>query len=259
MSLQDLRTRLDQLKENERKQAIINEETKKGQLGERLLDFGTKAIPAGVAAYLTSGVLPAILPGGTTVAAAGPATAAGVGATADIGLPAAIGANLTKPTASTIMAALEGVTKGAEAKTPEEAGLAGFKAGVAPSMDKFELDKMKDFGLIPSTAKRGEINYGKPGLTLADVQGLSIPSGLQPTYTLGKSGASVKLAPIPKKTTSTTFKPSQELFEIVNGYMVAGKAPTAEDKAEMQQRYSPQEFNWVMSKFKESIAPIVLK
>lgn len=166
MSIQDLRARMDALKEQESKQAIINEQTKKGQAGEQLLEFGKKAIPAGLAAYLTAGILPAILPGGTSVAAAGPATAAGAGATADIGLGAAIAKNLA-PSATNFMAAIGGASKGANAASPQEAVLAGITSGVSPTKEKYAQmllgDKLKGLGLpkIPATAtvdKEGKVS-----------------------------------------------------------------------------------------------------
>jgi len=50
---------------------------------------------------------------------------------------------------------------------------------------------------------------------------------------------------------STTFKPSAELFAIVNEYNGKGTMPTEEDKAAMKKRYSPQEFYWLISKIKK--------
>ena len=123
------------------------------------------ALAAGLG-YVTGGVLPALLPGGATVAAAGPATAAGVGATADIGLPAAIGAGLT-PSAANVLPAIEGAFQGATAASPEEAALVGLKSGVQPTKEAYKQkllgEKLKGMGLpkIPTTAtvdKEGNIS-----------------------------------------------------------------------------------------------------
>lgn len=123
------------------------------------------ALAAGLG-YITGGVLPALLPGGTTVAAAGPATAAGVGATADIGLPAAIGAGLT-PSVANVLPAIEAGLQGATAASPEEAAITGLKSGVQPTKEAYKQkllgDKLKGMGLpkTPSTAtvdKEGNIS-----------------------------------------------------------------------------------------------------
>lgn len=127
--------------------------------------LGKAALAAGLG-YITGGVLPALLPGGTTVAAAGPATAAGVGATADIGLPAAFSAGLT-PSAANVLPAIEAATQGATAASPEEAAFAGLKSGVQPVKEAYTQkllgDKLGAMGLpkIPTTAtvdKEGNVS-----------------------------------------------------------------------------------------------------
>ena len=120
-----------------------------------------KAIIGGGLGYLTAGVLPAIL-GGGTVAAAGPVTAAGVGATANVGLPAAIGAGLA-PSAANITSALKGGIDASNDKTPEEAIISGIKTGAQPTIQAGETAAMGKMGLSPATAKVGNVNY-KAGL-----------------------------------------------------------------------------------------------
>ena len=63
--------------------------------------------------------------------------------------------------------------------------------------------------------------------------------------------------PNPPKTekTSTTFKPSDELFGVVNEYNSKGTTPTPEDVAAMKIRYSPQEVYWLLSKIKKPGKP----
>jgi hypothetical protein len=148
------------------------------------------ALGAGLA-YLSGGILPALLPGGASVAAAGPVTAAGVGATTNIGIPAAIGANLMNPSSSAVLNAIQGGIKGMEAKDTTGSAIEGLKAGTEPTV-------MEGLGLSPSTGKRGEIDYSRAGLSLDDLRKINIP-GLEPNYTIGKGGATVQL----KKPTAT--------------------------------------------------------
>jgi hypothetical protein len=82
--------------------------------------------------------------------------------------------------------------------TPERAGLAGISAGIEkglPYLERAETAKRaKEAGLAPSEMTKGEIAYKKPGLTLADLQGLNIPGtvakgGTIPAVSLGRLSA----------------------------------------------------------------------
>lgn len=144
------------------------------------------AVGAGLG-YLSGGILPALLPGGATVAAAGPVTAAGAGATANIGIPAAIGANLMNPSSSTILSAIQGGTKAMEAKDMGGATIEGLKAGTEPTV-------MQGLGLSPNSGKKGEIDYSRPGLSLEDLQRINLP-GMTPNYNVGRGGATATFKP----------------------------------------------------------------
>jgi hypothetical protein len=113
--------------------------------------------------------------------------------------------------------------------SPEKAGLAGALAGIEkglPYLERAETAKRaKEMGLVPSELAKGEVTYKKPGLTLADLQGISIP-GLTPTYTIGKTGASVRLAPKTVARSGTTLTGMTEAQAKQRVSLLLSKSPS---------------------------------
>jgi len=216
------------------------------------------ALGAGLA-YLTGGAASML-----------PEVAGGTGATL---------AEAFTPTMTNIGSAIAGGAKGYEAKEPIGAAISGIQTGTQPAIDRATANTTKTFlekaGYKGKTAKvddKGKISYDyeNPALTATKERltpyqvvemkksgefRLESPKGQTgwSEFTLSDGTKRVWKPNPPKVTgTSTTFKPSQELFDVVNAYNTQGTTPTDQDIKEIKSRYSPQETYWLLSKIKKS-------
>jgi hypothetical protein len=116
------------------------------------------------------------------------------------------------PSAETILPALQagaGALKGGE---PVSTGIgAGLAQPIKTMEQKAESGLAEKLKLTPEKYAKGEVSYGRPPLPLTELEKLNIP-GYTPSYSVGKGGASVRLAPTKVAKPSAT-KPGLKMTE----------------------------------------------
>lgn len=154
------RSRLDQLRENELEQAKINEQTKKGQLGESLV----RALPAAAIGAATGGLGAALLP--------------------QIGL-GAVSAGVMPTAFSSGLAAGKKAFEDTEAD-PGKVGLSAGLSGIEQDVTRGTEKKLADtLGMVPSSMSSGKIDYKLPAIK-KPTKGVVKYGGSMPTTPAGK-------------------------------------------------------------------------